>query len=158
MSNYFSGLRAKMLLALALGMVLLFSLMFFVARTVLLEGYAKLEKDKTLIQINSAKSLLEDQYEQLSASVKDNAHWDNIYQYARDRDPAFIKSSFSDATFSNIKVNAIFIVNTEGEVLFGKSFDYANQKLFCYICLASSASAVKKNDFDPRACQRVLHF
>ena len=74
MSNYFSGLRAKMLLALALGMVLLFSLMFFVARTVLLEGYAKLEKDKTLIQINSAKSLLEDQYEQLSASVKDNAH------------------------------------------------------------------------------------
>ena len=128
MSNYFSGLRAKMLLALALGMVLLFSLMFFVARTVLLEGYAKLEKDKTLIQINSAKSLLEDQYEQLSASVKDNAHWDNIYQYASDRDPAFIKSSFSDATFSNIKVNAIFIVNTEGEVLFGKSFDYANQK------------------------------
>ena len=117
-----------MLLALALGMVLLFSLMFFVARTVLLEGYAKLEKDKTLIQINSAKSLLEDQYEQLSASVKDNAHWDNIYQYASDRDPAFIKSSFSDATFSNIKVNAIFIVNTEGEVLFGKSFDYANQK------------------------------
>ena len=117
-----------MLLALALGMVLLFSLMFFVARTVLLDGYAKLEKDKTLIQINSAKSLLEDQYEQLSASVKDNAHWDDIYQYMRDRSPAFIKSSFSDATFSNIKVNAIFIVNTEGEVLFGKSFDYANQK------------------------------
>lgn len=128
MNNYFSGLRSKMLLALALGLILLFSLMFFVARTVLLEGYAKLEQDKTLIQINSAKSLLEDQYEQLSASVKDNAHWDDLYQYTRDRDPAFIKSSFGDATFSNVKVNAIFIVSAEGEVIFQKGLDYINEK------------------------------
>ena len=117
-----------MLLALALGMLLLFSMMFFFAQTVLIEGYAKLEQDKTLIQINSAKSLLEDQSEQLSASVKDNAHWDDLYEYTQNPNPAFIKSSFSDATFANIKVNAIFIVNNEGEVLFGKSFDYANQK------------------------------
>ena len=143
MSNYFSGLRAKMLLALALGMLLLFSLMFFVARTVLLEGYAKLEKDKTLIQINSAKSLLEDQYEQLSASVKDNAHWDDIYQYTLDRNPAFIKSSYSDATFTNVKVNAIFIVNNEGKMLFGKSFDYTNQKSWHIPDLL--AQAVRKN-------------
>ena len=143
MGNYFSGLRAKMLLALALGMVLLFSLMFFVARTVLLDGYAKLEQDKTLIQISSAKSLLEDQSEQLSASVKDNAHWDDIYQYTRDRDPAFIKSSFSDATFSNVKVNAIFIVSAEGEIIYQKSLDYLSGKSWHVPDLL--AQAVRKN-------------
>ena len=124
MSRYFSGLRAKMLLALALGMLLLFALMFFFARTVLLEGYAKLEQDKTLIQINSAKSLLEDQHAQLGLYVKDNAHWNDIYEYTLNKNPAFIKSSFSDTTFSNAKVNAIFIVNTEGEALFQKGIDY----------------------------------
>ena len=128
MSNYFSGLRAKMLLALALGLVLLFGSIFFVARTVLLEGYAKLEKDKTLIQINSASSLLNEQYEQLSVSVKDNAHWDDLYEYTRNLNPAFIKSSFSDATFSNVKVNAIFIVNADGKIIFQKGLDYINEK------------------------------
>ena len=38
-----------MLLAMAAGMLLLFALIFFVARTVLLDGYSKLEKDKTNI-------------------------------------------------------------------------------------------------------------
>lgn len=128
MSNYLNGLRAKMLLALALGLILLFGLIFFVARTVLLEGYAKLEKDKTLIQISSATSLLNEQYEQLSVTVKDNAHWDDIYKYTLNQNPAFIKSSFSDTTFSNLKVNAIFIVSGEGKVIFQRGFDYIKEK------------------------------
>jgi hypothetical protein len=41
--KHFTGLRAKMLVVVAAGMVLLFTILFTVARTVLLEGYAKLE-------------------------------------------------------------------------------------------------------------------
>ena len=67
------SLRTKMLLAMAAGMLLLFALVFFVARTVLLDGYSKLEKDKTNIQINSAISLLKEQSDQLSTSVRDYA-------------------------------------------------------------------------------------
>jgi diguanylate cyclase (GGDEF)-like protein/PAS domain S-box-containing protein len=124
MHKYISGLQAKMLLALALGMLLLFALMFFVARTVLLEGYAKLEQDKTLIQISSAENLLKEQAEQLSFAVKDNAHWDDIYQYTQSRNPAFIKSSFNNATFANNKVNAIIIVSPEGKSIYQRSLDY----------------------------------
>ena len=51
-----TGLRAKMLLALAVGMLLMFVLIFLVARTSLMQGYAKLEQDKTAIQVNSAVS------------------------------------------------------------------------------------------------------
>ncbi len=112
-----------MLLALALGMLLLFALMFFVARTVLLEGYAKLEQDKTLIQIGSAENLLKEQAEQLSFAVKDNAHWDDIYQYTHSRNPAFIKSSFNNATFTNNKVHAIFIVSAEGKSIYQRGLD-----------------------------------
>ena len=122
------SLRTKMLLAMAAGMLLLFALIFFVARTVLLDGYAKLEKDKTNIQVNSAISLLNEQSNQLNSSVRDNAHWDDIYQYMVTRNPAFIKSSFNDNTFSNSKVNAIFIVNNEGEALYRKGLDYASGK------------------------------
>ena len=122
------SLRTKMLLALAAGMLSLFALVFFVARTVLLDGYSKLEKDKTNIQVNSAISLLNEQTNQLSSSVRDNAHWDDIYQYIVTRNPTFISSSFNDNTFTNIKVNAIFIVNNEGETLYSKGLDYASGK------------------------------
>ena len=77
-----------MLLAMAAGMLLLFALIFFVTRTVLLDGYAKLEKDKTNIQVNSAISLLNEQSNQLNSSVRDNAHWDDIYQYYGDAKPS----------------------------------------------------------------------
>ena len=124
MSNYFRGLRSKMLLALALGMLLLFSLMFFVARTVLLEGYAKLEQDKTLIQISSAKSLLEDQSNQLNTNVRDYAHWDDMYKFVLDKNPAFVKSSLTDTVFSNFKLNALLVINNEGEAVYQRGFDY----------------------------------
>ena len=124
----FTSLRTKMLLALALGMLLLFSLIFIVARTELLKGYSKLEKDKTLIQVNSAIGLLKEQPDQLSSVVRDYAHWDDLYQYMAKPTPAFIESSFADTIFSNLKINAVFIVDSEGKVLHKKSIDYLSGK------------------------------
>ncbi len=122
------GLRAKILLAATLGMIVLLGLIFFVARTALLDGYARLEKDKTLIQINSAISLLKEQSDQLSSIVRDNAHWDDMYHYMLTQDPAFIESGYPDAAFSNTKVNATLIVNNEGIPLFKKGLDYKTGK------------------------------
>jgi sensor domain CHASE-containing protein len=57
--KHFMGLRSKILVILAVGMLLLFTLLFFVARTALLDGYAKLENDNTLVYLKSASSLIE---------------------------------------------------------------------------------------------------
>ena len=124
----YKSLRTKMLLAMAAGMLLLFTLIFFVARTVLLDGYSKLEKDKTNILVNSAISLLDEQSNQLNSGVRDNAHWNDIYEYMVTQNRAFIESNFNDNTFTNVKVNAIFIVNNDGETLYERGFDYASGK------------------------------
>jgi diguanylate cyclase (GGDEF)-like protein/PAS domain S-box-containing protein len=124
----FIGLRAKMLLALMLGMILLFALVFFVARTVLLDGYSKLEKDKTNIQINSAISLLKEQSDQLSTNVRDYAHWDDMYQFVVKKDPAFIKASLTDTVFTNFKINALFVINNEGEAVFQRGVNHTTLK------------------------------
>lgn len=126
--EHFRSLRTKILLAVALGMLTLLALIFFVARTVLLDGFTKLEKDKTFIQLDSAIELIKQQSEQLSTSVKDNAHWDEAYQFTVDKNPAFLKSNFGDTSFNTLKVNAIFIVNANGEVLYKKGVNYLNGK------------------------------
>jgi diguanylate cyclase (GGDEF)-like protein/PAS domain S-box-containing protein len=123
-----TGLRSKMLPALALGMILLFGLIFFVARTSLLQGYAKLEADKATIQMDSAKSLLEEQVTQLSLIARDNAHWDDTYAYTLKPDPAFIESTFNDAMYGNTKVNAVLIVNNQGEIIHKYGFDFITKK------------------------------
>lgn len=126
--NNFMGLRAKMLLALAAGVLSLYALLFFSARSVLIDGYAQLEKDKAEILLSSAIGLLNEQSNQLSTIVRDNAHWDDLYQYMHKPTPAFIESSFADATLANVKVNAILIVNTKGETLVKKSLNNTNGK------------------------------
>lgn len=115
-----------MLLALAAGVLSLYVLLFFSARSVLIDGYAQLEKDKTLIQVASAESMLNDQISQLDATVKDNAQWDDAYRYMQQRDSSFIESSFSEETFSNIKVNAIIFVSNDGEVLSKQGLDFTS--------------------------------
>ena len=87
-----------MRLVLAIGMVMMFALIFLVARTSLMQGYAKLETDKVSIQVNSAINLIHEQSQQLSLSVRDNAHWDAIYEYVANPNQAFIDSSFSVTT------------------------------------------------------------
>ena len=77
----FTGLRVKMLVVVAVAMVLLFTILFFAARMVLLDGYAKLEANKTHIQVESAVTLLNEQIQQLDGVVSEYAHWDDTYQY-----------------------------------------------------------------------------
>ena len=72
--NKINSLRNKMLVIVGTSLLAIFALIYFVARHVLLDGYAQLETDKTNIQINSAKALLNEQVNQLSAQVRDNAH------------------------------------------------------------------------------------
>lgn len=127
-SKRFISLHTKMLLVLAAGMLLLFVLVFFVARTVLLDGYSKLEIDKAHIQIKSAAGLLKEQSDQLNTSVRDYAHWDDMYQFALDKNSAFVKASLTNTVFSNFKLNAIFVINSEGEAIYQRGVDYNTGK------------------------------
>ena len=123
-----TGLRTKMLLVLAIGMAMMFALIFLVARTSLLQGYAKLEVDKVTIQANSAINLINEQSRQIGLSVRDNAHWDDLYAYVAKPNQAFIDSSFNDAMLVNLKLNAMFIVNNHGEIVSYKGLDHTTGK------------------------------
>ncbi len=55
---YLKGLRTKLVFMVAMGMLALFAMQLTAARVLLLKGFSQLELDKTLIQIGSAVSLL----------------------------------------------------------------------------------------------------
>ncbi|MDD2834061.1 MAG: EAL domain-containing protein [Methylotenera sp.] len=122
------GLRAKLLFIVALGMLLLFGYLFVIARTVLLDGYSKLENDRTLIQVSSAQHLIQEQLLQLEGIVSDWAHWNDTYQYFLEPNFSYIQSNINDDTFRHLKINAIYLVNLRGEILLKRGFDFVTGK------------------------------
>jgi diguanylate cyclase (GGDEF)-like protein/PAS domain S-box-containing protein len=126
--KHFTGLRAKMLVVVALAMVLLFTILFLTARMVLLDGYAKLESNKTLIQVSSAITLLKEQVEQLDGIVGEYAHWDDTYQYMVQPEDRYINSNYTDTTFSHLKVKAIMLISPDGKALYKRGFDFNSGK------------------------------
>ena len=124
----FTGLRVKMLVVVAVGMLLLFTILFFTARMVLIEGYDKLESNKTAIQISSAITLLSEQVQQLDGIVAEYAHWDDTYQYMVQPDPRYIDSNYTNDTFSHLKVKAIMLINPDGVAVYQRGFDFVNGK------------------------------
>ncbi len=115
-----------MLMVVAVAIVLLFTLLYFTARMVILNGYTKLENDKTLIQVASAVSLMAEQSQQLDGIVGEYAHWDDTYQYLAQLDPRYIESNYTNETFSHLKVKAIILVNLEGEAVYKRGFDFVS--------------------------------
>jgi len=123
-----SSLRFKLFIFIVATVLLLFAVLFFSARQSLLKGYSQLEKDKTLIQLNSAESLLKEQSDQLSTITKDYSFWDDTYNFVKDHNAKFIQSNLNETTYSNLKLNAIIIVNLSGEVVYKRGFDFNTGK------------------------------
>ncbi|MDP2071436.1 CHASE4 domain-containing protein [Methylotenera sp.] len=128
--KHFTGLRVKMLVVVAAGMILLFTILFLAARMVLLDGYSKLESNKTVIQVNSAITLLKEQTQQLDGIVSEYGRWDDTYQYMVQPDSRYIESNYTNETFANLKVKAIVLVNSEGEAIYKRGFDFSTGKLW----------------------------
>ena len=127
-NKQFTGLRFKLFVVVASGLLLLFTILFFAARTVLTDGYSKLETNKTLIQVGSAVTLLNEQVKQLDGIIAEYAHWDDTYQYMLQPDSHYIESNYTNETFDHLKIKAIIIVNPEGEAVYKRGFDFNTGK------------------------------
>ncbi len=128
MGRKYIGLRFKLLLYISVAVLLLFLVLYFLASKILLQGFSQLEYDKTLIQLDSAESLINLQSEQLSTVARDYAHWNDTYKFIQHTDPDYIESNLNDTTFNNLKINAIVLVNLKGETVFKKGLDLDTSK------------------------------
>lgn len=122
------GLRFKLIVGVALSLLLLVLVQFIATQSLLLQGYSKLESDKTYMQVSNAKKLLLLQDQQLAGLTKDWAHWDDSYDYMVSHNQAYIDANYNNAVFDNLKINAIFIIDNQGKIIHQDGYDYYNNK------------------------------
>lgn len=137
----FKSLRGKMLLAMAVGMLLLFILLYFSASKVLLDGYAQLEKDKTIIQLDGAMSLIKEEADQLNHLTNEYGNWDDSYQFVKELNPNYLADNYNASSFANLKIKAVFILNADGKVLHQHGFDYTTGRLWAIPAVIKQATA-----------------
>ncbi len=111
-----------------ISLLLLLIIQFVAARSLLVRGYSSLESDKTYIQIKNAQRMIALQGQQLEGLTKNWAHWDDSYDYMATHKQAYIDSNYTNAVFSNLKINAIFLTNNNGEIVYQSGYDFVNDK------------------------------
>ena len=100
-----------------------------IASSVLISSYESLERKKMNIDIERFNSALNNEINQLDNSVGDWAAWDDTYFFAGGENNEFPEKNIDNATMTNLRTDIMIYVNTLGNILYEKGFDFSDQKI-----------------------------
>ncbi len=117
------NLLRKSIIIVISSIVLLMILALILFQSFMLNSYLELEEKVVQDKIYIVKSSIEEQIAYVSNTNKDWACWDDTYEFAKNRNEAYIISNLSESSIANININFFLIKNTAGEVIIAKRFD-----------------------------------
>jgi PAS domain S-box-containing protein len=120
-----SSLRQKTLLIIGLTMFAAVGSLLLLSRILLLRGYARLEEDFAGQNLQRAVSALTNELNTLDRTTSEYAAWDQTYGYLQGKNPGYVKSEFPAATFQQLRVSFVVILDNSGHKVFSKGFDLA---------------------------------
>jgi diguanylate cyclase (GGDEF)-like protein/PAS domain S-box-containing protein len=121
-------LRSKTIILVAAALVSLIAAVYVSSRAVLLNSFARLEREATQRDVQRALNALDSELLQLDTTTDDWAAWDDTYEYMSTGDPQYVESNLPDDTFVTLRLNALLLVDTSGQVVFGKAFDLQDEE------------------------------
>jgi PAS domain S-box-containing protein len=125
-------LRQKTLWITGIALVGLLVLLLSFSSTILLKGFTELEKQAVAENVSRLVNALAEQFNNLLTEAEDYAVWDDTYNYMETRNENYIKSNFVEETFKSLNLSCLVMLDTDGEMIFGKSYD-SNQNQFAPI-------------------------
>lgn len=98
--------------------------MLLFSNTVLLDSYLHLEANEVEREVTRALQGMDSLSARLGSYAGDYSRWDDTYEYVLDRDPAYVEDNYMLAsTYENLGVDAIAILDLQGEMVFGGGYD-----------------------------------
>ncbi|HEY3268781.1 MAG TPA: EAL domain-containing protein [Armatimonadota bacterium] len=122
-------LRAKTLSTLTLTLAGLIAVMQATSRRVVLDGFQRIERDGVRHNAQRVVSALNDAITQLDTNASDWATWDDSYQFVRDRNARYIRTSLSLDSFAAAKLNFIAYSRPDGSIAYGAGYDPATRRM-----------------------------
>lgn len=98
------------------------------SQIIFLDGFATLEEQDTIQNVERVRSALAVDLENLDNYVHDWAAWDDTHAFVQDTNDAYIESNLVDQTFINSQVNFMVFLNSSGAIVFSKGFDVETEE------------------------------
>jgi PAS domain S-box-containing protein len=120
-------LRTKTLVMIGAALLSLIVVLYATASTILLHNFHDLEAQYVYQDVARALDALDDDLSDLNTSARDYAEWDDTYSFISTQNPKYIKSNFVNSTFSQLRLNLVIILDTQGKTVFSKGFDLTKE-------------------------------
>nr|WP_321396661.1 diguanylate cyclase [uncultured Desulfobacter sp.] len=118
------GLRKKTLITISTTLILMVVIIYSVTNTILVRGYAKLERENILQSMSQTIKVINDEVDQLQTIAGDWAPWDDTYFFVQHGNQNYIDENLADSTLANLQINFMLFINTAGEIV---HFKYVEQ-------------------------------
>lgn len=115
-------IRRKTLLIIGLTLAVLLLILFITLRTLLLNSYNNLENHLVQQNVERVLSTISDELTAISSQTADYAFWDDTYVFMENANEDYAGMMTSD-TLANLNINLMLWVNTEGEIVFGRTIN-----------------------------------
>ncbi len=115
------SLRKKTLLILSIITVTLLAILFTTSWVLIKENYQRLERSEVKEQLSMAVSAFYDNLDNMDATLRDWATWDDTYAFIDNHNPGYIESNLGERVLENLKTDLIMYMNLAGEVVFSET-------------------------------------
>ncbi len=116
-------LRARTLLSVALSLLSLVAILYWVARVSIIHSFATLEADDARQNVARATAVLADDLATLDNTTSDYAAWDDTCAYLEGRKPDLPTSEFPDPWFPRLRIDFVLMFDPHGRQVFTKAYD-----------------------------------
>ncbi len=103
----------------------IFVLFLVASKFILLDNIDGLERTQVERNMERARSALRNNLGSLRAISRDYASWNDTYRFIVDKNAAYVATNFVPATYNNLKVNVIVMVDGAEKQVYGNFFDFA---------------------------------
>lgn len=120
------SLSKKTILIIGITFLCLIMLFYGSARYIMMKDYADLENQDAQRNVQRVLSAISDRTDQIASNASDWATWDATYDFIEDKNSDYVENNIPDTTFQDLRLNMLLCVNSTGEIVFGRAFDYSN--------------------------------
>ena len=117
------NIRMKVVSLLALLFVILIAIEIAVQREVLMPSFADLERDDAKVSMRRIDYAVDMALDGLQLTAADWGNWLDVYRYVQAPNDAFVRSNITPTAMKQLHVNALAIVDLEGNVVLASGQD-----------------------------------
>lgn len=128
-ANVTTSLKAHILLALGITLMLLMLLISSAALFILWPSYQQIEQDDAERNLVRLERAIERSQEELSVLTLDWANWDDTYRFLQGDYPHYLESNMVALTFENAQLSSILLFDSAQQLVWGGSLGTRNQRL-----------------------------